>query len=371
MKKNLRRGFHWLLVMVLLLSSHLPFVAYGNSAYFIAINDTIMPLRSFSAPIWVDGFFYVPYTVFDAATTGQNLGTSSTYQKTTSLVTVYTDTSTLIFDLEGGYCVNGVTQSVFQFRGVIENGIPYLPMTIVCNFFRISFSYHVTDYGNLVRLEKGNTNLNHARFLLENQQVIKEMYENFYYPTPEVTEEILEEEEVEEEEEPLVDTPFCLGFVLGEETLDFTDLLDSRKIHGVFFFTETQLVEQGAYVRKLLAQGQTIGFRLQETDLDLAKAEIHRCQAYLRQQTYTSSAILLSHSSLATALQQEGYVLWQGGEGKNPTNLESLVGDLTQGGGMEYLTLLQNETTQKSWSQLMNLLGEAQFIPQIPLETIL
>lgn len=360
---------HILLVLAFILATISPFVTGANQLYFIAINDTVLPVRSFSAPIWVDGFFYVPYTVFDATTTGVSLGTSSTYQKSTSLVTVYTDTSTLIFDLEGGYCVNGVTQSVFQFRGVVENGIPYLPMTIVCNFFRISFSYHTTEYGNLVRLEKGSANLNHARFLLENQQVIGDMYDNYFY-VPQV-EASQEEEPEEEEEEPLVDTPLCLGFVLGDEALDMADLLESRKIHGLFFFTEEQLQNQGGYMRKLVAQGHSIGFHLQASNLEQAREEIARCQEYFRQQTQRSSQILLANSSIQGELKAEGYLLWQGGQGNQVSNPESLVKSLEQGASMVYLSLEHSETTQKAWSQLMNLLGEGQFIPQLPLETIL
>lgn len=364
-----KRRFHWVLVLAFVFASYSPFISQGNQLYFIAINDTVLPVRSFTSPIWVDGFFYVPYTVFDQGSTGVSLGTSSTYQKSTSLVTVYTDTSTLIFDLEGGYCVNGVTQSVFQFRGVVENGIPYLPMTIVCNFFRISFSYHTTDHGNLVRLEKGSDNLNHARFLLENQQKIQEMYDDYFH-IPEETSPQVEEAE-EPEEEPLVDTPICLAFVMGEETLDFADLLDSRKVHGLFLFTEQQLQSQGAYLRKLLSQGHSIGFSLQSTDLSQAREEIQRCNLYLRQQTGRSSLILWGNSGLKTSLEGEGYVFWQGGQAKSAAYPESLVSSLPQGGSMVYVTLEHSETTQRTWSQLMNLLGEGQFIPQIPLETIL
>ncbi len=367
-KTRAKTWVHWCLVLALVFASPMPLESHGNSPYFIAINDSVLPLGSLPFPIWVDGFFYVPYTVFDAASTGYSLGTSSTYQKSTSLVTVYTDTSTLIFDLEGGYCVNGVTQSVFQFRGVVENGIPYLPMTIVCNFFRISFSYHVTDYGNLVRLEKGSENLNHARFLLENQGLIEEMYEQYYHvPTsPQVS-----EPEPEEEEEPLVDTPLTIGFVIGDEDLDVSDLLDSRKVNGVFFFSETQLMYQGAYLRKLLSHGHSIGFQLLETDISLAQAELQRCQSYLRQQTRQTSQIILCSSGLGNVLAEEGYILWKGGQGKSIANPDAVVSALRQGIAMEYLTLEHSETTLRNWSQLMNLLGEGQFIPQIPLETIL
>lgn len=359
--EDMKKIIHWCLVFSFLLGMNLPFVSRGSSLYFTVVNDTILPLNSNHFPVWVDGFIYLPYTVFDVGTTGSSLGTQSTYQKSTNLVTVYTDTSTLIFDLEGGYCVNGITQSVFPYRAVMENGIPYLPMTIVCNFFRITFSYHSTSSGSVVRLEKGTGNLNAARFLIENEGKMADMVKE-YEQGPTVT------LPSEPEPEPVVDTPFCLGFWVGEEDIDFADTLENWKVYGVFFFTEEQLRSQGNYLRKLVAMGHSIGISLVSTGIEDALVEAEVCNELLRAQTMTTTQIVSGSSGLANGLKGEKYILWQGGSGKEISNPTAVVTGLKQGATMEYLSLQHNETTQKNWTQLMNLLGEEQFIPQIPLE---
>lgn len=357
----MKRIAHYCLVVCFLLGTNLPFLTHATStAYFIAVNDTILPLHSGNIPIWVDGYICLPYTVFDENTTGSSLGTSSSYQKSAQLVTVYTEKDTLIFDLEAGYTINGATQSLLPFRGEVENGIPYLPMTIICNFFGITFSYHSTDYGSMVRLEKGNTNLNHARFLLENDLLMENMLEEFSREPV-----VVLPEEPEEEEVLLEDTPLCLAFELGQ--VDMVDTLENWKITGLFLVTETQLREEGNMIRKILAMGHQLGFLLTATGGEEALAEVARCNELLRQQSRRSTEIV-SGGSLNSFLAQQGYVVWQGGTGRSLSNPETLVETLPQGVDMAYLTLKVDSSTLNLWTQWMNLLEEGQFLLQIPLE---
>lgn len=363
MKQQPPKVLHWCLIFCFLLGSNLPFVSRGNSIYFVAVNDVVLPLKDSNIPRWYDGFIYLPYSAFDDATTGGKLGISSVYQKSTNLVTIEMGNSHFIFDVEGGYCMNGATQTVFQFKAVMENGIPYLPMTIVCNFFRISFSYHNTDHGNLVRLQKNSVTQNTARFLEEKDALMAEMLRE-YIEGPIVVPVI-----PEPEPERLIDTPLVLGFFLEDTPMDLVSSLDSWQTYGVFFFTEDQLKQQNAYLRKLLALGHSVGFHLKAETQEEALAELGRCEEMLRIQSKRSSQIIYGASSATAGLKDKGYLVWQGGSGKELSNPSTVVSGLKQEGNLQYLSINHNETTKKSWSSLMKRLEEDQFIPQLPIET--
>lgn len=361
-----RRILHFCVALFFLLGTQTPFLCLGNGdAYFIGLNNIVVPMNAGNLPIWVDGYICLPYTVFDGATTGSTLGISSTYQRSSNLATVYNGQNTLIFDIDGGYCINGSTQAIYHNRGVVRDGVPYLPMTLICDFFQIQYSYHRTDHGYLVRLEKGTDNWTITRFLQENYIAMERMlFEYKYGPLPQEPSQTIvpQEEEVE-----IQDTPLCIAFQVGEEGVDMTYTLENWKIHGVFFFTEEQLKEQGNYLRKLLAMGHSIGFRPLSDSNEEMILELERCNTLLFQQTRSQSKIVL----LPSGGKIEGYLSWQGTKLQDLSNPLALVRAMKQEVAMAYLLLPQDETSQNAWSQLMNELGEKQFIPQIPLEIYL
>ncbi len=51
----------------------------AESVYFTAINDNLLALNASTMPAWVEGVLYVPYTVFDSASTGSNLRINCNY----------------------------------------------------------------------------------------------------------------------------------------------------------------------------------------------------------------------------------------------------------------------------------------------------
>ncbi len=363
-----KRLLHFFLALFFLWGIQSPFHSHGaDDVYFIGVNNVVIPMKASNLPIWVDGFMCLPYTVFDASTAGSSLGISSTYQRSNNLATVYNGQNTLIFDIDGGYCINGATQAIYHQRGVVRDGIPYLPMTLICDFFQISYSYHRTDHGYLVRLEKSTSNWNISRFLQENYVSMERMLYEYKYgplpPEPSVT-------VVPEPEEPdIQDTPLCIAFEVGEDEVDMTSVLENWKIQGVFFFTEEQLKTQGNYVRKLIAMGHSIGFRTLSDSSEGVYLELERCNTLLFSQTRSESQIVWVPSWAESGLQ--GYIPWQVKETKELTQPQTVVRGLKQEVSMAYLLLAHNETSQNAWSQLMNALGEKQFIPQIPLEIYL
>lgn len=345
---------------ILLLFGNIIPVSANETAYFVGVNDVLITMQASTLPIWVDGYMCLPYTVFDGAATGSKLGLSSSYQRSSQLVTVYDSQNTLIFDIEGETTINGNTQEVYQNRAVVRNGIPYLPMTVVCDFFRLYHSFHNTQYGSLVRIEGSQSTMTDSYFIRYYNESMDKMLQEFKQGPVVVATPAL----------PEVDTPLCFGFTLTEEQIDFTETLENWKVKGVFFFTQAQLETRGDYLRKLYGLGHSIGFQLTGETLAQQEEELAQCQQLLFQQTRTTSQILFLTTG-GESWKQRGYVQWQGTVAQEISSPQALVNPLKQGEKMVYLTLAHSENNQSQWAQLMNLLGEDLFLPQLPLEQVL
>ena len=47
----------------------------------------------------------------------------------------------LTFDLKNGTCREEISGESYPAQAIMRNGIPYLPVVMVCNFFGLDFSY--------------------------------------------------------------------------------------------------------------------------------------------------------------------------------------------------------------------------------------
>ncbi len=357
---------HLFLALCLVIENPCLWRTYGDEhTYFVALNDIILPLQASNLPIWVDGFFCLPYTVFDYPVAGGDLGLSASYQRSSNLVSIYNEENrSLLFDLESGMCISGSAQVIQSFAGAVRNGVPYLPVVIVCSYFGLSYSYHDSDFGYMVRLRNQNSKMNVQDFLKYHEKTMAKMLEEYRQGPIAVVPDV---------EVAMKDTKLCVAFQMTEEAVDMSSLLEYWKVHGIFFFTAAQLESQGNYIRQLLGQGHSIGFSLMDSQGDMTEMleELAYCQSLLAQQARRGSVTVLAPSSLRSDLEEAGYVCWQGGEGKEVNNAVSLVNSLKQGDNTVYLTLLHQKKAQEAWAQLMNSFGEKKFIPQIPLESVL
>ncbi|MFI3254321.1 MAG: hypothetical protein R3Y63_08315 [Eubacteriales bacterium] len=352
-----QRISHIFLALAMVLGSLIPAPvrAEETAAYFVGVNDVLLTMQASSQPIWVDRYICLPYTVFHSSSTGSSLGLSSSYQRSSGLVTISDSQNSLIFNLATGTCTDSRSQQVYHSQAVLRDGIPYVPMTTICDYFQLKYSYHNISYGYLVRISNNNASLTESQFIQNHSNTMELMLKAFRQGS--VYGAVTETPE----------TPIFLGFTLGE-SLDFTDTLREWNINAVFFFQLDQLMSHGDYLRKLYGSGHSIGFYLQEDSLDAQQEELALCQELLRAQTQSTSQILLLQKNF-DQFKEEGFVLWQGGTGSELTEPSTVVRSLKQGTNSIYLTFTQSDSTLENWSQLMNLLEEKNFVPQIPVES--
>lgn len=364
-------------IVVAMLITLLPTATANTTIYFTAINDNMLPLLDGAMPAWIDGQLYVPYTVFDKDGSGTDMGTNASYSQPFAIVTVYSVSNSLVFDLTSGQCKDQKTGTAYPYKAMYRNGTVYLPVAGVCNFFGLTYTYQKIEYGYLLRLKGANVVLSDVRFIDAAGNMLKTMYNEYQQdmstpqvmvPEEEFLPEEVPEEEIEEEEEEIPETELILGIDMVDYNVKLPEQLSRAGIFAIFFFSPEQLESQGNLLRSLLGQGHFIGLEVTGETLEEVKAQLELGNDYLKQQALTSTQIIVTGNQWKQDLSEEGYLLWQGGEAKPIVSVNVALGTLTAGGARQYLMLEQTEGTLENWTTFYRLLQEEGYQPLLPME---
>lgn len=135
MKKRWAMG---LLCCLLLFQLAFPAKAAG-SVYFVAAEESVLPVTDATMPFWANGYLYVPASVFT------NLGISVINNTAKKMTVLEKDRRAMLFDWAKGTAQDS-SGSLFT-PGVIQSGgLVFVPASTVANFFGLQYS--VTDVTN-------------------------------------------------------------------------------------------------------------------------------------------------------------------------------------------------------------------------------
>ena len=124
-----------LLCCLLLFQLAFPAKAAG-SVYFVAAEESVLPVTDATMPFWANGYLYVPASVFT------NLGISVINNTAKKMTVLEKDRRAMLFDWAKGAAQDS-SGSLFT-PGVIQSGgLVFVPASTVANFFGLQYS--VTD----------------------------------------------------------------------------------------------------------------------------------------------------------------------------------------------------------------------------------
>ena len=166
-----RRAAALLLAVWMALSLATLSAAAGRNIYFLAVNDTVLPLSDETMPFWENGYLYIPSTIF-AGDVYKELEIGYIPNQSRQLLVLYTAGKSLHFPLGESYAQD--TDGNAYYPGAVQrNGIAFVPAALVAEFFGLSYAItNVTgsgavadeDRGWLVWLRKGSYNLTASQF---------------------------------------------------------------------------------------------------------------------------------------------------------------------------------------------------------------
>lgn len=313
-----RRFLSLLCVFALCFAVLIPSQANTNVC-FTAVNDRLLGLSGNSMPMWSEGTLYVPFSVFDVNTTGASLGTSSTYSRSSSIVTIFNLHQMLVFDLNTGTCRNQHTGETLSGRAIVRNGTAYVPVARVCRFFGLNYSYLHTDYGYLVRIiSPGQAFLSNNEFIdagnSHMRERLKDYTQSLIPPQEPVTPppvEVTPNPGTPSEPEPTA-VPTCLAVRCdtGENPLGIAQTLEESGLVGLFFFPAEEIGRNGALIRRLMGCGHSIGILAEGEDPQETTLLLELGSESLRTVARSRTYFALVPEQQQESLLARGWVFW-------------------------------------------------------------
>lgn len=396
-----RRVAAVLCLLALCLGLAAPSAAVGEVC-FTAVNDSVLPLTADTMPVWSGGMLYVPYSVFSSEHAGGTLGLNSVYSRSSGTVSIYALRNMLVFDLEAGTCYEQGTGDQYPNKAIIRNGRAYVPAARVCDFFGLSYTYNLTNYGYLVRIKNDKTDLSDSVFidaagnlmssrLREYNQSIAVEREDPSTPStipvnpatqnpsrPADVPSTTEPEQVEPpaQEEPSQDeVNVCLAFrcETGQGASSIAGVLEQNGKVGLFFFPAEEVGAQGGLIRRLLGSGHSVGILARGETPDQTRELLQEGGRALEAVAHSRTYFALVPDGQRQALETEGWVCWEadveaeaGGSayGFAVRTVESLPAK-----GSASLLLDDSDATAQAMPYLMSQLRNGKYVVTIPRET--
>lgn len=295
--------------------------------YLMAENDQMLTLPLEAMPAKIGGTIYVPYHAFDWTYTGVNLGVSYGQEHTSSeyLFTLYSLDGTLIFDVNAGTCQEASTGEDMEMKAVVRNGRVFVPLTGVCRYFGLNYSYTPTSYGTLIRITNGQESLSTSRFVGLAANAMQTRYNEYIKAmgttaTPQptasnggsggvVTRPSSTPDSTDQRQLTVALAFQCTG--TGAEEL--LDALDRAGVKALLLFRPDALADNEQAVRRAVGSGHTVGLSVSgetgEEALQEAAQGSQWLEDYLRLRPHM--VYVESGSDAARqALTQKGWACW-------------------------------------------------------------
>lgn len=325
MKKRILSGLCALALCLGLLAVPLS-VSAASNPYFMAINDTLLPLEDRYIPITVSGQYYVPYTALDSSVTGLSLGISLIYNSILNTLQIYNMGQVLIFDLSAGTCTDRSGNSL-DAHAVTRNGRIYVPARFVSEYFGLLYSSKVTTYGPMVRIRTSST-MEDTQFVSLAQMMMPDRLREWRRaqtaeeavvtptPAPTPTPTPTPAPETGEPETDKSDVRTYLAF-RADQTDGLEKLLgqlERTQVKALFFFPAAELAGYDDAVRSVLCGGHAVGFLVSGTDAEEISAQAAEGNRLLTQiahlNTYTILAPDVETDAQREELSAAGLLCW-------------------------------------------------------------
>ncbi|MGI5962771.1 MAG: hypothetical protein ACOX7N_03525 [Lawsonibacter sp.] len=370
-----------LLLCVVLL---LPTPVSAADLNMTAINDRVLPLSANTMPLWSGGLLYLPYTVFSKDVSGVDLGFTTSYNRSEGIVAFYSTREILVFDLKTGSSRDEITGETYLAKAVVRNGIPYVPLNMICSFFGLERSYLATDHGHLVRIKNDDVVLSDEMFIEAAKDLINRQVREYYQslnPAPETPQTPDTTDPPPPEQEPsesVTEKRTFLAFRCrsSEGLSDILDVLDAQGEFALFFMTPQALEESGLLVQRILGTGHSIGLMSEESDLEYSRYLLEEGNHLLEQMAYTRTTTAYVPKAQRSTLSEEGWICWSETLSLEPSDTvgantfaSNTISRLKNRSGSIYLTLDCSSNSTRILPSLLRQLENHSFVLSTPLET--
>lgn len=367
------------LLLCLLLAFHLaaPPVRAADRVYFTAVGSYVLPLSDNTMPFWSGGYVYVASSIFTGSAR-EALGISQVFNKDQNRLVLYGGGRSLTYTLSANCALDN--DGAAYYPGAIQrNGTVFVPANTVSRYFDLVYSVIEVEHGSMVWLRQPDYGVSDKLYADAAQYPMNSVYADYIRAKESAPPEGGSTGGSGRPSSPAESTDpaglegkriaLCLQAGSGASTL--ADALESYGAGAAFFFTPEEMERQGGTLRRLTAQGQSIGILADAGDpnrtvpeqLEAGNAALFRATCCKTRLAYIQgggsqalqAAEAMGFRCLRPELDRSGYDLrnasgalelvrklasWRGnasvwlGDGASPAGLRSFLSAAKEAGGV-------------------------------------
>ncbi len=308
-----RRAAAFFFGLLLVLQLALPPVRAEERVYFTAVGGYVLPLSDNTMPFWSGGYVYIASSIFTGAAR-EALGISQVFNSDQGRLVLYSGGRSLTYTLSANCALDN--DGTAYYPGAIQrNGTVFVPANTVSRYFDLVYSVIEVEHGSMVWLRQQDYKVSDKLYADAARYSMNSIYSDYIRAKESAPPESGSPggggRPASPGEEPdaagLEGKRIALCLQAGSDAASMADALESYDAGAAFFFTPEELERQGGTLRRLTAQGQSIGILADAGDRFRTVAEqLEAGNAALFRATCGKTRLAYVRGGGAQALQAAG-----------------------------------------------------------------
>ena len=272
-----RRAAALILCLLLVFQLSLPPARAADRVYFTAAGSYIMPLSDNTMPFWSGGYVYIASSIFTGAAR-EALGVSQVFNSDQGRLVLYGSGRSLTYTLSDN-CALDNDGAAYYPGAIRRNGTVFVPASTVSRYFDLVYSVIEVEHGSMVWLRQSNYGVSDKLFADAAQYSMDSVYADYIRARESAPPEggssggISGPSGPAGAQEGLEGKRIALCLKAGNDAASMADALASYDSGAAFFFTPEEMERQGGALRRLIAQGQSVGILADGGDRSRTVAE--------------------------------------------------------------------------------------------------
>lgn len=275
-----RRAAAFLLCLLLALQLSLPPARAADRVYFTAVGSYVLPLSDNTMPFWSGGYVYIASSIF-TGTARESLGISQVFNSEQGRLVLYSGGRSLTYTLSANCALDN--DGTAYYPGAIQrNGTVFVPANTVSRYFDLVYSVIEVEHGSMVWLRQPSYGASDKLYADAAQYSMNSVYADYIRAREAAPPEggssggSGRPSSAPGSQDPaagLEGKRVALCFQAGSGASLLADALEDYGAGAAFFFTPEEMERQGGTLRRLTAQGQSVGILADAGDPDRTVTE--------------------------------------------------------------------------------------------------
>lgn len=252
----------------------------ADRVYFTAVGGYVLPLSDNTMPFWSGGYVYIASSIFTGAAR-EALGVSQVFNKDQGRLVLYGGGRSLTYTLSAN-CALGNDGATYYPGAIQRNGTVFVPANTVSRCFDLVYSVIEVEHGSMVWLRQPDYGVSDKLYADAARYPMSSVYADYIRAKESAPPEggppggngrPSSPSETQDPAAGLEGKRIALCLEAGSGASTLADALESYGAGAAFFFTPEEMERQGGTLRRLTAQGQSVGILADASDPNRTVAE--------------------------------------------------------------------------------------------------